>query len=528
MAEGSSDSPARRRKCLDDFQLEDAIGEGSYGEVKIALEHETGRRYAAKILSKRQIIKVNKSQYVSSEKTILNTLKHPNIVGLHCTFQDKDNLYFIMELCPNGDLLSHLKKVGAFDINCTKFYAAEVLSALAYMHSLNIVHRDIKPENVLLSTTMHAKVSDFGCAKQLSDANARSNSFCGTAEYVCPELLVEKSAGIRADMWSFGCLVYQLFTGRMPFRGFNDYTTFQAVIKNDYVLPDWLPADGADLIKRLLVSDPRERLTAEEAKAHPFFADISWDKIYELAPPQLVASPYFVPLSPVSGHLNPLDSPPPQDLSPTDESPPLSPPLEIPSLSNSNSSVRETSASISSNVSSSPPSTPPSSSPTSKTINSTVHSSHKRSESAHNNKWTFLNANEEVLKTGWMNKRSGFSSRKRLLFITNQRLVLVNPKGKVKCSATWNKDSLVASSKNDKILVLTTATQVFKLLVPQEESGKWVEEINSYHAHKCTKDGGDTNTTHAGNTITSKDVIISTEAAPANTERRAKRSNSIL
>lgn len=375
---------------------------------------------------------------------------------------------------------------------------------------------------------MHAKISDFGCAKQLTDSKARSNSFCGTAEYVCPELLVEKSAGIQADMWSFGCLLYQLCTGRMPFRGFNDYTTFQAVIKNDYVLPEWLPLDTRDLIKRLLVSHPLERLTAEEAKKHPFFADVPWDTIHLLAPPQMMGSPYFIPLSPSLGHLSPpLDTPPQENLSPS-SSPtdsPLSPSPELPpSLSASNSSVRETSTSISSNVSSSPPSTPPSSPPASNFVHRSSPSSsgHKRSESAHTNKWPFLNANEEILKTGWMHKRTSalIPTRKRMLVLTTQRMVLVNPKGVVKCSVCWGVDSLTVGSKNEKVLILTTAAQVFKLIVPQEELGVWVDDINAHHTRKVYTKEGSVSHVHAPAHTQVNTMSVAVAAT--------KRSNSIL
>eukprot|EP01132_Coremiostelium_polycephalum_P005523 gene5523-6881_t len=287
------------KKNKSDFDFIKTVGKGSYGKVKLVVEKETGKGYAAKILSKELIIKQKKSKYVNTEKTILDSLDHPNIIKLYYTFQDELNLYFILEYCPNGDLLGHLKKAGCFQRNVAQFYAAEILLSIEYLHNKSIAHRDLKPENILMGKNMHVKLSDFGTAKQLAGPLGRSGSFCGTAEYVCPELLVEKSAGKEADLWSFGILLYQLISGKLPFKGFNEYQTFQVIIKREFTFPPNFDQNAQDLVDRLLNLDPRARPTIEEIKNHPFFSEVIWETLHTQDPPLIV------PIEPAS----PLPSP---------------------------------------------------------------------------------------------------------------------------------------------------------------------------------------------------------------------------
>ncbi|EGC33816.1 hypothetical protein DICPUDRAFT_36122, partial [Dictyostelium purpureum] len=276
------------KKCKSDFEFIKTIGKGSYGKVKLVIEIETKRVFAAKILNKKLVIKEKKAKYVNTEKTILDSLEHPNIVKLFYTFQDEINLYFILEYCPNGDLLDQIKIAGCFQISVAQFYAAEILIALEYLHSRGIAHRDLKPENILLGKNKHLKLSDFGSAKVLGlDNKSRSGSFCGTAEYVCPELLTEKSAGKQADIWSFGCLLYQLVSGKLPFKGFNEYQTFLLITKREFQFPDNFDATCCNLVDQLLNLDPYKRPTIAEIKKHPFFKGIQWDTLSEQTPPPI-------------------------------------------------------------------------------------------------------------------------------------------------------------------------------------------------------------------------------------------------
>jgi 3-phosphoinositide dependent protein kinase-1 len=289
------------KKGVNDFHFGRTLGEGSYSTVLAATDRQIHREYAVKVLDKRHIIKEKKVKYVNIEKDALNRLtEHPGIVRLYYTFQDERSLYFVLDLANGGELLGHLKKMGTFDEECTRFYGAQMLDSIAYMHSQGIIHRDLKPENVLLDEQMHTKITDFGTAKILDiksrplDAagigndgpgagnpmdgaeQERAVSFVGTAEYVSPELLTDKNACKASDLWAFGCILYQLLAGRPPFKAGNEYQTFQKIVALDYHFPDGFPLVARDLVERLLVLDPSKRLPIDHIKTHPFFEGIHW------------------------------------------------------------------------------------------------------------------------------------------------------------------------------------------------------------------------------------------------------------
>lgn len=301
------------KKGVRDFQFGQPLGEGSYSTVLLATDRQTLKEYAVKILDKKHIIKEKKIKYVNIEKDTLNRLiEHPGIVRLYYTFQDSTSLYYVLDIASGGELLGVLKRIGSFDEECTRFYGAQILDAIEHMHDRGVIHRDLKPENVLLDDQMHIKITDFGTAKLLPDprkpvepgqsydvANGggeltRARSFVGTAEYVSPELLTDKNACKASDLWAFGCIIYQLLTGRPPFKAGNEYLTFQKIVALEYEFPPGFPPAARDLVERLLVLDPQRRLSIEHIKNHEFFDGMPWGRqLWRMKAPRL--KPYIPP-----------------------------------------------------------------------------------------------------------------------------------------------------------------------------------------------------------------------------------------
>lgn len=300
----STGQPVQRmiKKGVKDFNFGRTLGEGSYSTVLAATDRQNLKEYAIKVLDKRHIIKEKKVKYVNIERDTLNRLTdHPGVVRLYYTFQDERSLYFVLDLASGGELLGVLKKLGSFDVECARFYAAEILDSIAYMHSKGVIHRDLKPENVLLDRDMHVKITDFGTAKILSNElkqngsntvgngdapgdptdgmeSDRAVSFVGTAEYVSPELLRDKNACKSSDLWAFGCILFQLIAGRPPFKAANEYLTFQKILGLEYAFPDGFPEIARDLVERLLVLEPANRLSVEHIRNHRFFEGTQWGK----------------------------------------------------------------------------------------------------------------------------------------------------------------------------------------------------------------------------------------------------------
>lgn len=320
------------KKGVRDFSFGNTLGEGSYSTVVLATDRQTLKEYAIKILDKRHIIKEKKVKYVNIEKDTLNRLTdHPGIVRLYYTFQDERSLYFVLDLCKGGELLAVLKRMSSFDEECTRFYGAQILDTIDYMHKRGVIHRDLKPENVLLDSHMYVKITDFGTAKILQgerrsepnsggvlgldspdlDDGERASSFVGTAEYVSPELLNDKNACKASDLWAFGCIIYQLLAGRPPFKAGNEYQTFQKIVALDYEFPIGFPAVARDLVERLLVLDPARRLQIEHIKNHEFFDGVTWGlSLWKQKAPRL--KPYVPPpREPIKLNGNDADSFPP-------------------------------------------------------------------------------------------------------------------------------------------------------------------------------------------------------------------------
>eukprot|EP00026_Physarum_polycephalum_P003080 Phypoly_transcript_03089.p1 GENE.Phypoly_transcript_03089~~Phypoly_transcript_03089.p1 ORF type:complete len:791 (+),score=135.36 Phypoly_transcript_03089:191-2563(+) len=433
----SASDQTPKKKTIDDFTIGRVLGEGSYGAVVEAVDKETGIQYAIKILEKKHILKENKVKYVTTERDILGQCYHPGIVKLFYTFRSEASLYYVLELCPH-ELLAHIKQNGGLDEECVRFYTAEIVEALEYLHGKGVVHRDLKPENILLSADWHVKLCDFGTAKILgTERNARSNSFVGTAEYVSPELISTKETSCASDLWALGSIVYQMCANRLPFRGKTEFLTFQKVTSRDLTFPINFPPDAKDLVENLLALKPEERIGSraggfEELKKHRFFKGIAWGQLREQKPPPL-KKPLLTPIF--------------------DE---LSPP---PSPTSHNNFLRTSSSNVLFN-----------SSPTGSPRN------RANSETA---KWSkFLNADESVRYMGLVWKRKGLSIKKRHLILTNYpRLLYIDPKKMaLRGEIPWS-EHLRPELKSTSNFYVHTPKRKYILEDTSNNATKWVEQI---------------------------------------------------
>lgn len=283
--------------------------------AKQRAEVECAKVYAVKVLDKMHILKEKKQKYVGVEREALSLLiRHPGVITLYWTFHDRENLYFIMELAKNGELLGYIKKLGSFDIASTRYYAAQLVETIEAMHQVGVLHRDLKPENILLDADMRIKVADFGSAKLFKkdekraaaasdetsssapqSERARTSSFVGTAEYVSPELLTEKQVSESSDWWSFGCLLFQMLCGRPPFKGASEYQTFQKIMKRDFEYPPGLSSEAVSLLDSILVLDADQRIKYKDIKTHAFFGDFDWASTWKSKAPELKVGLYQRP-----------------------------------------------------------------------------------------------------------------------------------------------------------------------------------------------------------------------------------------
>lgn len=282
-------SASRLSTKLENFEMLDFLGNGSFAKVYQVLEISTSKKYAMKIISKALMMREKKKKYVMVERNVLIALNHPNIISLYITFQDAENLYFVLEYAANKDLQHLLSDIYAISVPCTKILLAQLILALSHMHSRKIMHRDLKPENILLDKYNRVRLSDFGSARIFDkdeEFRASRGSFVGSADYVPPEVLIDKPIGPSSDLWSFGCILYAMLVGEAPFHSESNYIIFKKIQALQYTIPDFIPEEAKDLITKLLVLDPEQRLgngtymsDYEPIRSHPFFANIEWDSI---------------------------------------------------------------------------------------------------------------------------------------------------------------------------------------------------------------------------------------------------------
>lgn len=235
------DSTPKRTISLEAFHIIKVVGKGSFGKVFLVRHKATRQLYAMKVLKKDHIIKKNQVEHTKTERSVLSYIHHPYIVGLNMAFQTSDRLFFILDYCSGGELFFHLGKVGRFPEDRAKLYAAEITLALEYIHKKGIIYRDLKPENVLLDNDGNVRLTDFGLSKEgVSDHSSGANSFCGTPEYIAPEVLLRQGHGRAVDWWSLGALLFEMICGLPPFYSKNRETMFQKIMTAELTFPSFM------------------------------------------------------------------------------------------------------------------------------------------------------------------------------------------------------------------------------------------------------------------------------------------------
>jgi len=242
-----------------------------------------------KILKKAVIAARGEIEHTRTERSVLAKLDHPFLAKLHWSFQTDECLYFVMDFVNGGELFHHLSIEKRFTEDRARFYVSEIVSGMEYLHKAGVIYRDLKPENLLLNGQGHIVMTDFGLSKEgLHAKDARTATFCGTPEYLAPEIIKGDNYTKAIDWWSVGTLLYEMLTGLPPFYTEDEENMYHKIMTADLVIPPFFSPEVSDLIKQFLIRDPAQRLQdPAKIRAHPFFASLDWEKLEscQIVPP---------------------------------------------------------------------------------------------------------------------------------------------------------------------------------------------------------------------------------------------------
>ncbi|XP_078517760.1 protein kinase C delta type isoform X3 [Lissotriton helveticus] len=294
--EGMTPKPAPARPssissriAIENFTFHKVLGKGSFGKVILAELKGKNEFFAIKALKKDVVLIDDDVECTMVEKRVLALAwDNPFLTHIYCSFHTKDHLFFVMEFLNGGDLMFHIQDKGRFDLFRATFYAAEIVCGLQFLHSKGIIYRDLKLDNVMLDRDGHIKIADFGMCKENVSTDNKATTFCGTPDYIAPEILQGLKYTFSVDWWSFGVLLYEMLIGQSPFHGDDEDELFESIRVDTPHYPRWITKESKDILEKLFERDPLKRLgITGNIKLHPFFKTINWTALEkrEVDPP---------------------------------------------------------------------------------------------------------------------------------------------------------------------------------------------------------------------------------------------------
>ena len=290
--QSNDDNPLGIKLTFHHFIKLKVLGKGSFGEVLLVQLKANNKYYAMKILTKKQVKLRHQEVHTKAERDLMVKINCPFIVNIKFAFQDEYKLYIITEFMQGGEMFFHLHKEKRFSNEKTRFYIIEIILAIEFLHKNNMLYRDLKPENIMVDASGHIKLTDFGLSKMFTKTKEKAFTICGTPQYLAPEILSDEGYDNSVDWWSLGCVMYEMLVGRAPFRIPKGSYLSADLYKKKISIPEFVNNDAKDLISKLLIPNPKNRLGygkdgAKNIKEHPYFNGIDWEEAWEkkLTPP---------------------------------------------------------------------------------------------------------------------------------------------------------------------------------------------------------------------------------------------------